>query len=210
MESNQELVDYLRERGYLKTPRVIRAFERVDRGLFVPGTLQEEAYHDHPLHVMKGQTISQPLVVATMTEALDVRSGVRVLDVGSGSGYQAALLAELVGSKGRVYTIDRVPEIAEYARERLRKYKNVEWFCGDGSLGLPDRAPFDRIIVTAACPRIPKPLEEQLARGGKMVLPVAALFGQELVLVEKSKSGTETKSILPVVFVPLIGEHGYP
>jgi len=212
MKSNDELVEYLRQHGWLKSERVTRAFKNVDRALFVPRELKEYAYEDMPLPILHGQTISQPLVVAVSLEALDVFPGMRVLEVGAGSGYQAALLSEIVGKNGVVYSVERIPELCEYARERLAKWLNVIVIHGDGSKGLPDKAPFDRIIVTAACPKIPKPLVQQLKPGGKMIAPVEAVFGQELLLIEKGTDGSgrvESQSLLPVAFVPLIGEHGF-
>ncbi len=210
MKNNDELVEYLREHGWLKTERVTRAFKKVDRALFVPPTLKEYAYEDMPLPILDNQTISQPLVVAVSLEALDAFPGMRVLEVGAGSGYQAALLSEIVGENGVVYSVERIQRLCEYARERLARYKNVAVIHGDGSKGLPDKAPFDRVIVTAGCPKIPKPLVEQLKPGGKMVAPVEAVFGQELLLIEKGVGGrVESQSLLPVAFVPLIGEHGF-
>lgn len=195
--------------GWIKSARVKKAFLRVDRGLFVPRQLGREAYANHALPIGFGQTISQPLVVALTTEALDVRQGHTVLDVGCGSGYQTALLAELAGSKGRVFAVDRVPELVEGARARLGGKSNVEWVVGDGSLGLPDKAPFDRVVVTAACPRVPPALFEQLKDGGKLVAPVGSRWHQDLLLVEKSGGEALTRSLLPVVFVPLVGEQGF-
>lgn len=210
MKNNDELVQYLREQGWLKTERVTRAFKNVDRSLFVLPSLKQYAYEDMPLPILRNQTISQPLVVAVALEALDVFPGMRVLEVGAGSGYQAALLSEIVGKNGVIYSVERIEELCEYARERLTRFSNVVVIQSDGSKGLPDKAPFDRVIVTAGCPKIPKPLVEQLKPGGKMIAPVEAIFGQELLLIEKGEGGrAESQSLLPVAFVPLIGEHGF-
>lgn len=212
MKNNDELVEYLREHGWLKSERVTRAFKSVDRALFVPPSLKQYAYEDMPLPILRDQTISQPLIVAVALEALDVFPGMRVLEVGAGSGYQAALLSEILGKNGVLYSVERLQELCEYARERLARFSNIVVVHGDGSKGLPDKAPFDRIIVTAGCPKIPKPLVEQLKPDGKMIAPVEAVFGQELLLIEKGSDGSgrvESQSLLPVAFVPLIGEHGF-
>lgn len=207
--TNEELVEELVREGWVKTERVKKAFLKVDRGRFVPAESQGQAYVNHALPIGFGQTISQPLVVALTTEALDVGEGHKVLDVGCGSGYQTALLAELAGSKGRVYAVDRVPELVEGAKTRLAGKRNVEWVVGDGSLGLPGKAPFDRVVVTAACPSAPPALLEQLREGGKLVAPVGSRWHQDLVLVEKVRGEALTRSLLPVVFVPLVGEQGF-
>jgi len=177
----------------------------VPRHLFVDPAHQAEAYEDHPLPIAGNQTISQPYIVALMTELLDLQPQDRVLEIGTGSGYQSAVLSKLARE---VYSIEIVPELARASAERLRKlgYTNVTVREGDGYRGWPEHAPFDGIVVTAAPPRIPEPLLEQLAPGGRMVIPVGDFF-QELKVFTKEKDGKVTeKDILPVRFVPMTGE----
>ncbi|MDM7911927.1 MAG: protein-L-isoaspartate O-methyltransferase, partial [Methanotrichaceae archaeon] len=182
---------------------------RVPRELFVPEKLKSEAYYDMPLHIGYGQTISAPHMVAIMCEILDLQKGMKVLDVGGGSGYHAAVMADLVGPDGHVYSVERIPELAAWARENLKKagITNVTVVEGDGSLGLPEHAPFDRISVSATAPHVPEPLKQQLRPGGKMVIPVGIGY-QELVLVTR-KNGFVTEEKMGVAFVPLIGKYGF-
>jgi len=188
----------------IKDSLVLAAMRKVPRHLFVPERYRSEAYADHPLPIGYGQTISQPYIVAYMTEALRLKGGEKVLEIGTGSGYQAAVLAEIADS---VFTIEIIPELAESARERLRRlgYKNIFVLCGDGYRGWPEHAPFDAIIVTAAPDHIPGPLVEQLKVGGRMVIPVGSVY-QELFLVVKTERGVEKRPLLPVRFVPMTGE----
>lgn len=182
--------------------RVLNAMRRVKRHLLVPEKLRDHAYIDRPLPIGHGQTISQPYIVALMTQLAQPDKNARVLDVGTGSGYQAAVLAELVP---QVYSIEIICPLAESARERLEflSYDNVEVRCGDGYEGWPEHAPFDVIIVAAAPDHIPQPLIDQLAPGGHLVIPVGILF-QELLVIEKQKDGSVTKrSVAPVAFVPM-------
>jgi protein-L-isoaspartate(D-aspartate) O-methyltransferase len=176
----------------------------VERHLFVPSASASEAYADHPLPIGHGQTISQPYIVAFMTEALGLRGGETVLEVGTGSGYQAAVLAKIAA---RVYSIEIVEPLAAEARERLARlgYGTVEVRAGDGYLGWPEAAPFDGIMVTAAAPRIPEPLKEQLKEGGRLVIPVGDEF-QELVVVTRRGRAFEERRVLPVRFVPMTGK----
>jgi protein-L-isoaspartate(D-aspartate) O-methyltransferase len=189
----------------VRDPRVLAAMRKVPRHLFVDPSQRSQAYEDHPLPIPGNQTISQPYIVALMTELLELQPNERVLEIGTGSGYQSAVLGELAG---QVYTIEIVPELAELAASRLKelRYDNVVVREGDGYRGWPEHAPFDAIIVTAAPERIPQPLIEQLAPGGVMVIPVGGFF-QELKVFRKSADGRVTeKDILPVRFVPMTGE----
>ena len=191
------------ERG-VRDPRTLAAMRKVPRHLFVPAALAGEAYADSPLPIGHGQTISQPYVVAFMTEALRLRGGETVLEVGTGSGYQAAVLAEIVA---RVYTIEIVAPLAEEARERLARlgYRNVEVRAGDGYQGWPEVAPFDAVIVTAAAPRVPEPLKQQLKDGGRLVIPVGE-SDQELIVITRRGSRYDEDRVLPVRFVPMTGK----
>ncbi len=190
-------------------PRVLEAMEAVPRHEFVPAEFRERAYDDRPLPIGQGQTISQPYIVAFMTQVADVEPEEKVLEVGTGSGYQAAVLAEL---GARVFTIEIVEELARTAAVRLDRlgYENVEVRHGDGYRGWPEEAPFGAIVVTAAPEEIPDALVEQLAPGGRMVVPVGPRWAaQQLMLVEKSEDGAATaRSILPVRFVPMVREPG--
>lgn len=190
-------------------PAVIEALRSVPRHAFVPEWQQELAYGNHPLPIGAGQTISQPYIVAIMSQLLGVGKGDRVFELGTGSGYQAAVLAAMGVA---VYTVEIVPELAERARETLDSlgYDKVQVRAGDGWLGWPEAAPFDGIIVTAAAPRIPEPLVEQLKTGGRLVIPVGKPDGvQQLVVYEKESSGElKARHHLPVRFVPVTGGHG--
>jgi len=193
----------IKARG-VKDPRVLAAMLKVERHLFVPEEGQISAYADQPLPIGEGQTISQPYIVALMTELLELKGGERVLEVGTGSGYQAAILGEL--SK-EVYTIEIIGPLASSAKNLLLNlgYRNITVKAGDGYLGWPEAAPFDAIIVTAAPDHIPKPLLEQLREGGRLVLPVGT-YSQELKKVVKRSGKIETTDVVPVVFVPMTGE----
>jgi len=188
--------------------KVLQAMDKVPREDFVAKALRMLAYDNRPLPIGYGQTISQPYIVAIMTDLLEPKSGDRVLEVGTGSGYQAAILSRLVGE---VYTIEIIPELAKEAAHRLRAlgYSNVKTREGDGYYGWKDAAPFDSIIVTAAASQIPPPLVKQLKPGGRMIIPVGGPFyTQQLVLVKKDEKGKLTlRQLLPVRFVPLTGKH---
>ena len=190
----------------ISDPRVLAALRKVERHRFVPPEVRDAAYGDHPLPIGHDQTISQPYVVARMTELARVHPGARVLEIGTGSGYQAAVLAELAAE---VYTIEIVEPLAKEAAERLRALgvRNVTVRAGDGYRGWPEHAPFDAILVTAAPPRIPQPLLDQLAQGGRLVAPVGEEWGtQELIVVERTPTGLRRTSDGPVRFVPMTGE----
>ena len=189
----------------IKSKRVLDAMNSVPRHMFVPVGYRRGSYFDQPLPIGSGQTISQPYIVALMTEMLDVNSDDVVLEIGTGSGYQAAVLSTIVK---KLYTIEIIEELGMQAVQLLKslEYDNVEVKISDGGLGLPEKAPFDAIIVTAAAPEIPDPLIKQLKPGGRMVVPVDNnSYSQDLLIVEKDKNGNiETKSTIPVRFVPLV------
>jgi protein-L-isoaspartate(D-aspartate) O-methyltransferase len=210
-EENGKLIEHIKSIGYLKSKQVEDALRKIPRHSFVPESIRHLAYRDTPLFIGYNQTISQPSTVVAMTEALDVKKDQKILEIGTGSGWQSAILSRLVGEKGFVYTIEVIDELAEFARDNLQKMRirNVEVFLRDGSLGLEEKAPFDRIIVTAACPDIPKPLLEQLKVDGIMVIPVGDVYLQEMMIVKKLKKGVEKKSIGNFMFVPLRGHFGF-
>ncbi len=189
--------------------QVLRAMRKVPRHLFVEEALTPQAHEDHPLPLGHGQTISQPYVVAWMTELLAVTPGLRVLEIGTGSGYQAAVLAEM---GAYVFTVERVRPLYAQARKRLEelRYLKVRFKLDDGTLGWPDEAPFDRILVTAGGPKIPDPLLEQLGDPGRMVIPVgASKRSQSLVVVRKENGRVERQELGGVMFVDLVGAHGW-
>jgi protein-L-isoaspartate(D-aspartate) O-methyltransferase len=190
-------------------PRVIAAMDKVPRELFVPEELASRAYDDIPLPIGHGQTISAPHMVAIMCDLLDLQEGMRVLEVGGGSGYHAAIMAELIGPEGHVYSVERISELRNWALGNLERagIKNVTVLEGDGSLGLPEYAPYDRISVAATAPHIPESLKGQLKTGGMMVIPVGIGY-QELMLVTR-KDGFVVEEKMGVAFVPLIGEQGF-
>ena len=192
----------------IEDPGVINAFLKVERHKFIPEAMRNSAYADYPVPIGEGQTISQPYIVALMSECLDLSGDEKVLEVGTGSGYQTAILAELAGN---VYTLERFPGLAKRAETILRNlgYSGVKIKVGDGTLGWPEEAPFSRIIVTAAAPEVPPPLLEQLSEGGKMVLPLGETFSQMLTVIEKEEGRIRKEPICGCVFVPLIGEYGY-
>jgi len=187
------------------SPAVRAALGKVERHRFVPAAQQSLAYRNHPLPIGSGQTISQPYIVALSTDLISPQAGQRVLEIGTGSGYQAAILAEIVA---QVYSIELVPSLGKEAAERLKTlgYANVEVRIGDGYAGWPEQAPFDSIVVTAAAPRVPEALVQQLKPGGRMVIPVGASFeAQQLLVIEKRADGSVMRrSVLPVRFVPLV------
>jgi protein-L-isoaspartate(D-aspartate) O-methyltransferase len=193
----------IRARG-VKDPRVLSAMLKVERHLFVPAESQASAYDDHPLPIGEGQTISQPYIVALMTELLELKGDEKVLEVGTGSGYQAAILGELARE---VYSIEIIEKLAASARDLLLRlgYKNIFVKAGDGYLGWPEVAPFDGIIVTCAPDHIPQPLLDQLKEGGRMVVPVGS-YSQELVKITKRFGRIEKTNVIPVMFVPMTGD----
>jgi protein-L-isoaspartate(D-aspartate) O-methyltransferase len=197
------VTEQLARRG-ITNPHVLAAMAAVPRHEFVPKDLQNEAYDDGPLPIGAGQTISQPYIVAFMTEQLAPKPGDRVLEVGTGSGYQAAILAKLVKE---VYTIEIVESLGRRAMQDLSRlgFTNVHVRIGDGYAGWPEEAPFDAVIVTCAPERVPEPLTQQLKEGGRMIIPVGGRRGQELYLLEKRNGKLEQRAVLPVRFVPMTG-----
>jgi protein-L-isoaspartate(D-aspartate) O-methyltransferase len=205
------MVGRLASDGYITDPKVAAAMEKVPRHLFVPPEIADQAYIDSPQPIGGGQTISAPHMVAIMTDLLRVGEDSKVLEVGTGSGYQAAIIAELAPS-GRVVTLERIPQLASSASGLLARlgYGNVEVVVSDGTLGHPREAPYDRIIVTAAAPKVPGRLLEQLSAGGIMLVPVGGRWGQTLMEVRKDGSGGVRQVARGgCVFVPLIGEDGW-
>jgi len=203
-----EMIEKQLCRRGIKDEAVISAMFAVPRHAFVPLELQGQAYDDLPLPIGSGQTISQPYIVASMTAALHLKPTDRVLEVGTGCGYQAAILSRLAKE---VFTVESRPELASAASARLARlsYSNVHVHCGDGTLGLPEFAPFDAILVAAAAPRVPEPLLAQLGEGGRMIIPVGDTDSQELQLLEK-RGGTISKTRLEGCrFVPLVGRYGW-
>ena len=190
---------------------VIRAMEQVPRDLFVPQDSRHMAYLDLPLSIGEEQTISQPYIVAMMTEALELSGGDRVLEIGTGSGYQTAILSALT-PRGRVVSMERVPALMQQARQRLQElgYRNVEVRQAGSSLGCPFKGPYDAIIVTAAAPRLPESLLSQLAIGGRLVIPVGTLSQQELVQARRTDEGLSLRVLGPCRFVPLLGAEAFP
>ncbi len=213
------LVESLKRQGILRSPELIRALISVRREVFVSGLMMKSAYDDSPLPTLQGQTISAPHMVAIMNEELDLRQGQKLLEVGTGSGYHAAVCAEIICPSGRegqghVFTVECRPELVELARKNLELSgyaERVGVIQGDGSLGYPAEAPFDRILVTAAAPDIPEPLREQLRPGGRMVIPIGPPYSiQKLFLVERiSEAKYRNTPKGDVVFVPLIGRYAY-
>jgi len=199
--------EQLAPRG-IEDARVLGVFSKVERHRFVPEDFQGSAYADYPIPIGEGQTISQPFIVALMTQCLGVSPQDRILEVGTGSGYQAAILAELAKE---VYTIERIASLAKRAEVKLSDlgYQNIKIKVDDGTLGWKENAPFNKIIITAASPRIPLPLTEQLAENGRLILPLGESFSQVLTLVEKRGNRIESQKICGCVFVPLVGKYGW-
>lgn len=207
-EQQRRLREALEQRG-ITDPRVLDAIEQTRRDLFVPGPLQYAAYDDDALPIGEGQTISQPYIVALMTQELQLNGDETVLEIGTGSGYQSAILARLAC---RVVTIERIESLSRSARQVLSEIgvTNVEFAVGDGTLGNPERGPYDRIIITASAPAIPAPLYEQLKLGGLIVAPVGDESSQDLVVMEKTPAGPKLTPLCGCRFVKLIGEAGWP
>jgi protein-L-isoaspartate(D-aspartate) O-methyltransferase len=212
-KEREELIERLIKWGYLSKQEVIEAFRKVPRHEFVPKNLREYAYADQPLPIGHGQTISAPSMIAIMLESLELKQGQKVLEIGAGSGYNAALIAEIVGPKGKVFTIERIAELAEFGRANLQRagYKRVKVVIGDGTCGYKKEAPWDRILVTACAPEIPKPLIEQLKIGGRLGAPVGQhyMFQTWLVAERRSKKEVGVQDRGGCSFVPLVGKYGW-
>jgi len=201
------LIQFLIKEGFLKTPLIIKAFEKIDRKDFVPKDVAGEAYGNYPLSLGHGQTISQPLTVAFMLELLEPKRVEKILDVGSGSGWTTALLAEIVGARGRIFAFERIPELCKFGEANIGKYGFIEkgmvkTFCGDATSGLPEEAPFDKVLAGAAAQeKIPDAWKEQLKVGGRIVAPV----GQSIIVLDKiSEKEFEEREYFGFSFVPLI------
>ncbi|PMP59530.1 MAG: protein-L-isoaspartate O-methyltransferase [Caldisphaera sp.] len=203
----------LKNGGYIKSNKVEEAMIKIDRALFVPSKYINEAYDDKPIPIGFGQTVSAPSIVSYMTELLQLDEGHKVLEIGTGSGYQTAILAYLVKETGHVWSIERIKELSEFSRQNLEKVgllNYVTLIVGDGSIGYELESPYDRIIITAASPRIPNFIKIQLKNTGKAVLPVGDRYEQKLVIIEKDKYGNlNIKYDIGVIFVPLVGLDGF-
>lgn len=206
------LVERLQRHGYVHRDNVKRAMGIVPRHLFVPKNMGGSAYIDSPLPIGGGQTISAPHMVAIMVEASDLEPGMNVLEVGGGSGYHAAVMAELIRPGGSIITVERLPDLADLARSNLESAgygDTVKVVVADGSLGYEEKSPFDRIVVTCAAPRAPQPLKDQLVDGGKLLVPVGGRGYQELLRINRRGDDFEVENLGGCVFVPLVGEYGF-
>ena len=208
---SDDLIKYWRDAKIISDERLLSVFVKIDRRTFVPPELEDQAYDDRPLPIGSDQTISQPTTVMIMTQALQIERGMKILEVGCGSGYQAAMLGLLTGPAGRVFSVERLSQLVAIARKNLASagVRNVIIIEGDGTEGYAPEAPYDRIIVTAAAPAIPTPLALQLKEGGKIVVPVGDQFSQKMIVGTKKAGEIITQSIGDFVFVPLIGKYGF-
>ena len=211
MPSKNQLIERWISSGIIKDKKVIEAFEKIPRELFIRKEQKDEAYGDYPLSIGRGQTISQPTTVMLMTEALELKEGDKVLEIGTGSGYQAAIIAKIVGNKGKVFSTEIIKELAEFSRKNIEKLKlrNIEIIECDGSKGHEKEAPYDKIIITAACPKIPKPLVHQLKEGGIIIAPVGNLNEQIMVKGKKKNEMLIEEKLGIFAFVPMKGKFGY-
>lgn len=215
MKKNREaLVNTLEENGYIKNPEVKNAMLKVPREEFIPPENRQYAYIDQPLPIGEGQTISAPHMVAMICEFLKLKKGMKILEIGAGFGYNAAVVAEIIGPEGHLYTTERIEVLAQTAEENLKRtgYNNVTVLHIDGTKGLKDDAPFDRIYATASAPKVPEPLKDQLKIGGRLLTPIGAQgYFQELIcILRKDQHKFRTHKLGGVAFVPMIGEHGWP
>lgn len=210
-ESRIKMVSYLEKIGYVKSESVKNAFLKVDRSNFIPENIKEEAYKDTPLSIGWGQTISAPSMIALMLEVSELNLGIKTLEIGAGSGYNAALIAEICGEEN-VVTIERIPEVFQFGMENLKRVGyNVKTVLGDGTKGYEEDAPYDRIIATAAAPEIPQSWKDQLKEDGMIIAPVGKeRYYQELVVLKKKRDGSfDTNKYGGCIFVPLVGEDGW-
>lgn len=208
LKDRSEMVESQIKRRGINDERVLQAFRTIPRHFFVPEVYQADAYADHPLPIGNGQTISQPYIVALMTSNLKLKGDEKVLEIGTGSGYQTAILANLVKE---VHSVERISQLSDLAERNLRVLgmENINLHVGDGSLGWPDDAPYDRVLITAAAPEIPEIILEQLKINGRIVVPIGGRWRQMLEVWVKEKKQIKKEQILPVVFVPLRGAHGW-
>ena len=211
MDKKQKLINHWISSGTIKDKKVIESFKKIPREIFMKKENQDEAYGDYPLPIGEGQTISQPTTVMLMTEALELKEGDKVLEVGTGSGYQAAIIANIVGYKGEIISTEIIKDLAEFAKNNIEKLKlkNVRIINLDGSKGWEEEAPYDKIIITAACPEIPKPLIKQLKEGGIIVAPVGNMNEQFMIKGVKKNNKLIEENLGQFMFVPLKGKYGY-
>lgn len=204
------LIDGLKQRGYIQSDVVEKAMRSVPREKFIPSSRIKKAYYDQPLDIGNGQTISAPHMVAIMTEAMNLSNGQKVLEIGTGSGYHAAVVASIIGKNGVVYSLERFEDLAEVSQQRLKEtgFNNVKVMVSDGSEGLDEFAPYDRIYVTCSSPKVPQPLKNQIRIDGKIVIPVGRITAELLVLT-RTEQGFETVSHGGCAFVPLVGKYGF-
>lgn len=211
MPTKHNLIDYWKSSGIIKDKKVIKAFKKVPRENFIKKEYVKEAYGDYPLAIGECQTISQPTTVMLMTQALELKPSDKVLEVGTGSGYQAAIISHIVGKKGKIISTEIVPDLVKFSQSNIGRLnlKNAEVIHHDGSKGYEKEAPYDKIIITAACPKIPKPLIKQLKNDGIIVAPVGKLNEQVMIKARKKGNKIIEESLGRFMFVPLKGRHGY-
>jgi len=214
MNNQRDLIQALWDMNYIKSDKVRKAMLNVPREEFMTPETRDMAYLDRPIPLKHGQTISAPHMVAIICEQLSLSPGMNVLEIGTGFGYNAAVVAEILGPKGHVYTIERIKALKERAEENLSKtgYSNVTVIYGDGTGGYPEKAPYDRVYATASAPKIPEPLKDQLKVGGRLLTPVGddPAYQELVCIVRKGETEFESHNLGGVVFVPMIGKHGWP
>ena len=210
-KQRKDLIDKLVKRRYIKSDLAEKAMRKVPRHLFVPEEMKDMAYVDSPQPIGQGQTISAPHMVAIMIEALDVEPGQKILEIGGGMGYHAAVLGEMVGKEGKVYSVEYLEYLAESGKKKLKKagIKNVQIIIGDGSSGYKENAPYDRISVACGAPNIPQPLIKQLKEKGKILIPVGGQMYQNLIKATKEGNSIKKENLGGVLFVPLKGKYGF-
>ncbi|MBI1936300.1 protein-L-isoaspartate O-methyltransferase [Candidatus Woesearchaeota archaeon] len=211
MLPKEQLIEKWTSSGIVKDKRVIGAFKKIPREIFVPEDKMDEAYGDYPVSIGKGQTISQPSTVVIMTEALEIKEGDKILEVGTGSGYHAAIISCLIGNKGKLVSTEIIPELAKLAQKNIKKLKikNIKIIEHDGSEGYENEAPYDKIVITAACPKIPNPLINQLKENGIIVAPVGDMNEQLMIKGTKKNGKLAEEKMGNFIFVPLKGKYGY-